>query len=116
MSSTNSADRYAGLATILAVILAVEYSDDYDVWDLAIGAVGLVLAFRYRDGLRGDDSLLSGFTGALAGLRRFLEKFLPLQSMEAGWIKMSYLGNCALRSNRASTASIAFLLNFTPFW
>jgi hypothetical protein len=49
-------------------------------------------------------------------LRRFLEKILPLQAVEAGWIKMSYLGNFGSRCNRASTAAIAFWLNLIPFW
>ena len=40
-------------------------------------------------------------------LGRFPAKNLPLQDVDAGSIKMSYLGNSGSRFNRASTACIA---------
>ena len=48
-------------------------------------------------------------------LRRFPAKNLPFQEVDAGLIKMSYLGNGGSRFNRASTASIAILLSEIPF-
>jgi hypothetical protein len=48
-------------------------------------------------------------------LRRFPEKNLPFQKVDAGLITMSYLGNCGLRSNRASTAFIATFPSAIPF-
>ena len=45
-------------------------------------------------------------------------KRIPLvsQNVEAGLIKMSYLGNSGWRSNRASTACIAALPSAMPLW
>ena len=48
-------------------------------------------------------------------LRRFPEKNLPFQKVDAGLITMSYLGNCGSRFNRASTASIATFPSAIPF-
>jgi glyoxylate reductase len=50
-----------------------------------------------------------------AYLRRFPEKNLPFQKVDAGLITMSYLGNCGSRCNRASTASIATFPSAIPF-
>src|SRR2546422_10503302 len=48
-------------------------------------------------------------------LRRFPEKNLPFQKVDAGLITMSYLGHCGSRFNRASTASIATFPSAIPF-
>jgi hypothetical protein len=48
-------------------------------------------------------------------IRRFPEKNLPFQKVDAGLITMSYLGNCGSRFNRASTASIATFPSAIPF-
>src|SRR5215510_3064709 len=52
--------------------------------------------------------------GACGYLRRFPEKTFLFQVVDAGLIKMSYLGNCGSRFNRASTASIAALPRRMP--
>ena len=49
------------------------------------------------------------------GFRRFPEKNLPFQKVDAGLITMSYVGNCGSRFNRASTASIATFPSAIPF-
>ena len=48
-------------------------------------------------------------------VRRFPEKNLPSQKVDAGLITMSYLGNCGSRFNRASTVSIATFPSAIPF-
>jgi len=49
-------------------------------------------------------------------LRRFLKKKILRHRVEAGWIRISHLGNSGWRSSRDSTACIARLLSATPFW
>jgi len=49
-------------------------------------------------------------------IRRFLNKHILSQHVEAGRIRISPLGNAGWRSSRASTSRIAFLLSVTAFW
>jgi hypothetical protein len=49
-------------------------------------------------------------------LRRFLQKNILSQDVEAGRIRISQSGNSGWRSSRASTACLARLLSVTPFW
>jgi hypothetical protein len=48
-------------------------------------------------------------------LRRFLKKNILIQDVGAGLIKMSYLGQCGSRFNRAATACIAAFPSAMPF-
>jgi len=46
------ADKYAGIITVSAIILAVEYADSpYDIWDLLLGFLGLYLEVAYARNL-----------------------------------------------------------------
>jgi len=43
-----AADRYSGLVTVLAVLVAVIYAKGaYDTWDAFLGIVGFVLGVKY---------------------------------------------------------------------
>jgi len=64
-----------------------------------------------------DETQVCAVTSSLVVLGDF-SKRIPLvsQNVEAGLIKMSYLGNSGWRSNRASTACIAALPSAMPLW
>src|SRR5215470_4803907 len=58
-----------------------------------------------------------GMAGCVLGidfLRRFPKKNFLIQVVGVGLIRMSYLGNCGSRFNRASTACIAALPSEMP--
>ena len=43
-----NADRYSGLVTVLAVLIAVFYVEEsYDWWDVYLGIIGLALGIKY---------------------------------------------------------------------
>ena len=57
------AEKYSGLITITAVIIAVEYSDSpYDIWDMLLGVLVIIVSFFYaKDVNSKKDGLFSVF-------------------------------------------------------
>jgi hypothetical protein len=56
----NSADRYSGLVTVLAVLVAIFYSEEnYDCWDILLGVIGFILAWKYTCDIRKSDILFT---------------------------------------------------------
>lgn len=69
MPEFKNGDRYAGISTVMAVIIAVEYNNDpYDIWDFAIGVLGIVLALKYKNDINGEDRLITALTSVLLSL------------------------------------------------
>ena len=73
-------DKYAGIVTVLAVIISVEYSTEIsDIWDIALGLVAVVLAKQYKKDIDGNDKLFVGLisilmaTGLIIAIYAFLE-------------------------------------------
>ena len=55
-----SADKYSGIVTIIAVLIAVIYtSGEYDKWDFVLGLIGIVLGIKYFRSITNDDIFLS---------------------------------------------------------
>jgi len=75
-------DKYAGIVTVLAVIISVEYSTEVsDVWDIALGFVAIILARQYKKDIDGKDRLFASLisilmaTGIIVSSYAFIESF-----------------------------------------
>ena len=76
-------DRCAGIATVLAVILAGEYSEvKYDGWDVALGAMGLVFAVSYLVSLDKKDWFKALLAGSLFGISLVTVSYTVLTNIE----------------------------------
>jgi hypothetical protein len=65
----NKPDRYAGLVTALAVLIAIFYTEDkYDGWDIYLGVVGLILGCKYTRKLSRADWFFSLLTASLISI------------------------------------------------
>ncbi len=80
-------DKYAGIVTVLAVIISVEYSTEIsDIWDIALGIIAIVLAKQYKKDIDGTDKLFVGLisilmaTGLIIAFYAFLES-LKLEAL-----------------------------------
>lgn len=69
-NSQLGADDYAGIITVFGVLLAVEYaSGAYDLWDIFIGVLCLVIGGRYVNAaIQKRDKFYSFITGCLLSL------------------------------------------------
>ena len=64
-----SADKYSGLVTALAVLVAVVYAEErYDVWHAFLGIVGFILTWKYRCNLSNDDRFYTFLISSLFGI------------------------------------------------
>jgi len=78
--SKMEADKYAGIVTVIAVILAVIYADgDYDIWDGVLGLLAVVLSLIYKRSISRDKftSFLFAFLFSL-GFAVILYSAIPL--------------------------------------
>ena len=64
------ADEYAGLVTVFAVLLAVEYAGGaYDIWDIFVGVLCFFIGWKYRqEAMEKMDRLYTFLTGCLLAL------------------------------------------------
>jgi len=66
---TFSTDKYSGLVTIIAVLIAVIYAPgDYDRWDFLLGSIGLTLGIKYLLEISNQDIFLSVLVSTLLSL------------------------------------------------
>jgi len=91
------ADKYAGIVTVIAVVLAVIYADgDYDIWDGALGFLAVVLSLIYKRSINRDKfaSFLSAFLFSLgfAVILYSVILFLPFSETLTKLITWKYRG------------------------
>ena len=63
------ADKYSGLVTSLAVLIAVFYAEgEYDGWDIFLGVVGFILGMKYISSIDGKDLFSTFLASALISI------------------------------------------------
>lgn len=110
-----SADRYSGLVTVLAILIAVFYvNESYDWWDVYLGIVGTALGIKYMADAKNYGklyvflvaSILSVSTVAI--LFFIFEKSIFLRKL------IPFLSNCSFNTFIYGIFVWIVIIKFTP--